>query len=382
MILKKTTNSKRIRYKTNPKKEEFIKVLRSRIWNYFEENNISKHANTEMIVKSIFAVCSWLMVYSLLITNTFSANYFFIILGFCLLGFVNIFIAFNIVHDACHNAYTSSRRINRILGYTMDFIGGNSYLFTQMHNAHHAFVNIHGSDVTLETHGQFRFTPDEPWLPKHRWQHIYTPLLYCLASVHWVFVKDFKWFFLEDHIGNNKDLKHPPRELFMLLFAKSVYVSLYLILPFIFLSAPWWVIVLGFLAMHIPSSLTFALVFQVTHVYDGTTYPLPDDEGNIENNYAIHVLETTADFGRHNPLTNWLLGGINIHVIHHIMPGICHVHYPELTHILKATAEEYGIEYKENPNFGVAIRKHMKMLKILSKKDATVPRYGNSTQLV
>lgn len=380
-MLQKTTSSKRIRYRSNPQKDEFIKVLRKRVWKYFEDNNISKHANAEMYAKSIFAVIAWFSVYGLLISNITSHSYLLLIGTFCLLGFINIFIAFNVVHDACHDAYTSSKKWNKILGYSMDLIGGNSYLFTQMHNAHHAFVNIHGSDVTLETHGQFRFSPEEPWLPKHRWQHIYTPILYSLASVHWVFVKDFKWFFFEDHIGNNKNLKHPTKELVIMLLFKALYATLYLILPFTLLSAPWWVIFIGFLMMHIPSSLTFALVFQVTHVYEGTHYPLPDDGGNIDNNYAIHVLETTADFSRNNAFSNWFLGCINIHVIHHIMPGICHVHYPELTKIVKQTAEDFGIEYKESPNFWAAWKKHLSMLKLLSKPDATVPQYGNSSRL-
>ncbi|NJL76334.1 MAG: hypothetical protein HC892_16295 [Saprospiraceae bacterium] len=76
-----------------------------------------------------------------------------------------------------------------------------------------------------------------------------------------------------------------------------------------------------------------------------------------------------------------MMGGINIHVIHHIFPQICHVHYPKLTEILKATADEFGIEYQENPNFWVALKKHMWMLHHLSKPEAQVERYGKSALL-
>ncbi len=378
----KMTSKKRVRYRSNPRKDEFIKVLRSRVWAYFDENNISKHANMEMYIKTVLAVIAWIAMYALIMSNTFSHSALLTIGAFCILGFINIFMAFNIVHDACHDAYSPSKKVNKILGYSMNFIGGNSYLFTQMHNAHHQFVNIHGSDVTLETHGQFRFTPDEPWLPKHRWQHIYTPILYCLASLHWVTAKDFKWFFFEEHIGNKKDVKHPPIEWFTLIVTKLLYFGLHIILPLIFLQVSWWVVLLGFLALHIPSSLMFALVFQVTHIYDGTTFPLPDDQGNIYNNYAIHVLETTSDFSRKNPIANWFFGCINVHSIHHIMPGICHVHYPALTEILKETAEEFGLEYKETPNFWEAWKKHYQMLKLLSKPETEIPRYGKGAQLV
>ena len=133
--------------------------------------------------------------------------------------------------------------------------------------------------------------------------------------------------------------------------------------------------------MHILPGLTFALMFQVTHVYEGTTYPLPDDDGNIDNNYALHVLETTADFCRHSKLGTWLMGAINIHVIHHIYPKVCHVHYAAITEILKQTCDDHGILYQENETFGLALKKHYQILKHLSKPDAKVARVGKSATM-
>ena len=380
-MLNKTTSEKRVRFKGTPRKEEFIKVLRQRVNDYFEQNNISPYANGEMIFKTIFSIIMWGGVYGLIMSDVLSSSPWLLILAFTVLGYINIFIAFNIMHDATHDAYSGKRWVNDLLGYSMNFIGGNQYLFRRMHGAHHGYVNIHGIDVTLETHGTFRFTPDEPYLPIHKYQHYYTFLLYCLAMIHWVTVKDFKWFFGEAHIGNQKNIKHPFNEYVILLISKAFYFGATLVLPLFLLSAPVWAIIVGWICIHLLPGLTFALIFQVTHVYEGTTYPLPDEEGNIENNYALHVLETTADFSRQSRLGSWLMGGINIHVIHHIFPGICHVHYPALTNILKEVADEFGVEYQENPTFWSAIKKHYQILKHLSHPDATVPRYGKSAAL-
>jgi linoleoyl-CoA desaturase len=194
-------------------------------------------------------------------------------------------------------------------------------------------------------------------------------------------VKDFKWMFTETNIGNKKNIKHPMKEYFILFISKLVYYGLTLFIPILVLSAPWYWILIFWINLHILPSLCFALLFQVTHVYNGTHYPLPDDEGNIENNYFIHVLETTADFSRENRFTTWLTGGINIHIIHHLFPKICHCHYISLTRIVKETAEEYGIHYQENKDFLTALRLHMQMLYKLSKKDAYVPQYGSSSIL-
>jgi len=377
-MFQKTTTTKKVRYKSTKQKDDFFRDLKGRVNNYFKEKGISKYANAAMVFKTVFAFTAWGIMYAILITNKLSFSYAATIAGFCALGFVNIFIAFAVMHDACHHAYSKNKKINRLLGYSMNFIGGNSYLFTKMHNSHHAFVNIHGIDVTLESHGLFRFTPHEPHQWFHKFQHIYTPILYMIASAHWVIVKDFKWFFVEDSIGNKKNIKHPKSEFWMLILSKIFYFSYAIILPIIFLQVPAWLVFIGFLAMHIPSSLTFALIFQVTHVYDGTHYPLPDSEGNIENNYALHVLETTSDFSRGKPAAAWLMGGINLHVIHHLFPTICHIHYQPLTKIVKECVEEYGLEYYEQPSFYAAIKYHMKMLYNLRKPDAQVPQYGKS----
>jgi linoleoyl-CoA desaturase len=375
------TTDKRVRFKSNPRKDEFIKVLRERVSNYFEENNTTQYANTEMVIKTIVSIVAWFGLYALILSGVFSGSFGMLVLGFTLLGFVNIFIAFNIMHDATHDAYSSKKWVNDLWSYSMNFIGGNQYLFRRMHGAHHGYVNIYGIDVTLEAHGLFRFTPDEPYKKFHRFQHIYTFILYSLAMLQWTVMKDFKWFFGEAHIGNQKNIKHPFREYVILIISKIWYFGATLVLPLMILSAPAWQIVIAWIMLHILPGLTFALIFQVTHVYDGTTYPLPDNNGDIDNNYALHVMDTTADFSRHNKLGSWLMGGINIHVIHHIFPTVCHVHYPALTKILKEVADEFGIVYQENPNFWVALRKHYVILKHLSKPDATVPRYGPSAAI-
>jgi linoleoyl-CoA desaturase len=75
------------------------------------------------------------------------------------------------------------------------------------------------------------------------------------------------------------------------------------------------------------------------------------------------------------------MGSINIHVVHHIFPDVCHVHYPKLTSILIKTCEEYGLEYKEYKTFREAFAAHIGMLKHLSKADAEVPDYNPNLSL-
>ena len=115
--------------------------------------------------------------------------------------------------------------------------------------------------------------------------------------------------------------------------------------------------------MHIAEGLVLGLVFQLAHVVEGTDFPTPCDEGNIEESWAIHQMNTTANFARKSFLARFLCGGLNFQIEHHLFPNVCHIHYPELSKIVKATADKYGVNYIESETFSGAIKSHFKMLK-------------------
>jgi linoleoyl-CoA desaturase len=48
-----------------------------------------------------------------------------------------------------------------------------------------------------------------------------------------------------------------------------------------------------------------------------------------------------------------------------MFPTVCHVHYPALTRIIKATAEEYGLRYRETRTITGAFLAHLRWLKVL-----------------
>jgi linoleoyl-CoA desaturase len=115
--------------------------------------------------------------------------------------------------------------------------------------------------------------------------------------------------------------------------------------------------------MHFIAGLVLTVIFQLAHTVEGTTHPLPDEHGTIENCWAIHQMNTTVNFSRHNKLLSWYIGGLNFQVEHHLFPAICHVHYPQISPIVKATAEEFGIPYLENETFLQALQSHFAALK-------------------
>ena len=87
-----------------------------------------------------------------------------------------------------------------------------------------------------------------------------------------------------------------------------------------------------------------------------------EEDGSVENNWAVHQMKTTANFAQGARMFSWFIGGLNYQVEHHLFPNICHVHYRKIAHIVKATAEEFKVPYNEHKTFWGALKSHFSML--------------------
>ena len=65
--------------------------------------------------------------------------------------------------------------------------------------------------------------------------------------------------------------------------SKVAYFVYALVLPLIFIHQPWWLILLGFVAVHLTAGMILGVVFQLAHVVEGTDYPTADIDGSMRN---------------------------------------------------------------------------------------------------
>jgi linoleoyl-CoA desaturase len=339
----------------------FFVVLKTRVNNYFKEKNISSHANTEMVLKTIFFMLLWLGLFALIMSNFFGLLP--MLLMALALGAANAFIGFNICHDAIHGGYSANKKVNKAMGFIFHLIGANAYVWSITHNiVHHTYTNIPGHDEDIAVApGMVRLSPDEKLKSHMRYQHFYAYLLYGLASLSWVFRKDFKKFF-QDKIGQIEN-NHRKIEYFNLFFFKILYYIIFIVLPLVFLHITWWQFAIGFISMHIVEGVILGVVFQLAHVVENTAFPAPNAENNIEEAWAVHQMQTTADFARKSKIVNIFVGGLNFQIEHHLFPQICHVHYPKLSKIVEATAKEFNVPFIDNRTLWQAMQSHYRMLK-------------------
>jgi len=341
----------------------FFATLRSRVDQYFKSNNISRHYNTQMIIKTVVLLSAYLLPFVgiLFFHLPIALDYvLWAIMGVALAG-----IGMGIMHDANHGSYSSSRKVNYWLGHTLNLLGGSVFNWKLQHNIlHHTYTNVIHMDDDIDDKIILRFSPHTPVKWYHKFQFIYAFLFYGVLTLYWAFFKDFIQFSKYIKEGINKETKEQNRITFIkMLVSKIVYVVAFILLPLFILHLPVGPYVLGFVIMHFVAGIILTVIFQLAHTVEDTTHPLPDDTGNIENNWAIHQLNTTVNFSRNSKLISWYVGGLNFQVEHHLFPTICHVHYPEVAKIVKATAEEFDIPYLENKTFLDAVNSHIRTLK-------------------
>lgn len=353
---------KRVKF-VNKEKTIFLKTLKQRVDAYFQENNIEKHGNAAMVFKTIVLLSMYFVPIAAI--YAFKLPWYGVLISFVISGFGAAGIGMGIMHDANHGAYSTNKLVNTLLGGTLNLIGGFDVNWRLQHNIlHHTYTNITHVDEDIDQRLKMRWSPFFKYHPVQRFQHVYAFFAYCLATLSWVFMKDYKQYYTYTQNGVSKASKSEKTwDLVKLIGFKVIYLIYMLVIPIYVLGYSGGLIWGGFLIMHAIAGFVLSTVFQLAHVVEGAEFPMPNEKGEIENEWAIHQMETTADFGHGNKLLTWYAGGLTHQVEHHIFPDICHIHYPKIAKIVKSTAEEFGVPYNYNDGYFSALKSHVKMLK-------------------
>lgn len=340
----------------------FFTVAKQRVHQYFIEQNISQYANFTMVSKTIILLSTYLG--SLAVLFVCQPPFWLALIIWMCLGLIKSGIGMSIMHDANHGAYSANKKVNTLLGNTLFLVGGSVHNWKLQHNIlHHTYTNITHMDDDIDAKLVLRLSPHLLLKKFHRLQYLYAFLLYSIATLYWVVFKDFVQLFKYKKNGvSNKSSKQNMVLLFQIIAAKLAYIASIIVLP-VYLGIPFWQVFTGFILMHLVAGFVLTLIFQLAHSVDGTTHPMPNEQGMIENNWAIHQMNTTVNFAPDNKWLSWYVGGLNFQVEHHLFPKICHVHYPKIAKIVKQTAKEFDIPYLENKTFFTAVKAHFKLLR-------------------
>jgi linoleoyl-CoA desaturase len=352
-------------------KSQFSDTLRERVNEYFTSNNISSYGNYNMVLKSVFMMTVYItpliLFYTQVVTNEVAIFFLYILIGLGKAG-----IGMGIMHDANHGSYSKNKTVNKWMGLTINFIGANAKVWKIQHNVlHHTYTNIDGADDDINVPGVLRFSPNAKRYWFHKFQFLYAWIFYGISTLWWMTVKDFVRLTRFKNMNLVKSKKEYWRAMLNIMVWKIFYFSYILVIPMIILPVSPWVIVLSFVSMHFVTGLILSIIFQTAHVVTDTEFPLPDENGTISEDWFKHQLETTCNYAPKSRFFSWLIGSLNFQVEHHLFPKVCHVHYKNLSHIVRKTAEEYNLPYHTKSNFIIAVYDHILMLYNLGKAKRT-----------
>lgn len=352
--------------------DSFYEKVIKQVNAYLEANSISPYANTEMWVKTFIMLLLYFVPYIFMVTGAGSSTAIFYGLWLVMaLGMVGI--GTSVMHDAQHGTYSPDKKVNNFIGHILEVIGGYTVTWKIQHNLlHHTYTNITGLDEDIDSIKLLRFSPQQPRSWFHRYQYIYAWFFYMIMTLYWMTAKDYLQVVrYKKHNLLMKQKVSLNKAIFRITLYKQFYYAYILVLPILFSGMPWYHVVGGFVLMHFLAGLMLSCIFQPAHVLEASEFALPviaNGKKQMENSWAIHEVVNTTDFAPNNRLLTWFIGGLNFQIEHHLFTGICHVHYPKIAPIIKATCLAYNLPYNVEPGFRKALYSHLKMLKKLGQE--------------
>ena len=349
----------------NNKNQVFYASLKASVDKYFTHTGKRKTGNIQLYAKAIILIGIALSLFAVLLFVPMPLLPR--ILSSSFLGFVLACIGFNVMHDANHGSYSSRKWVNETLALTLNALGGNSFIWKQKHNIiHHTYTNIEGIDDDIAKSPFIRMCSSQPWLPAHRLQHLYTPLLYAFSSMIWILFQDFEKYFSR-RIVDTPLTRMSVTDHLIFWISKMLYVLFYIALPIVLMGWQSWLVF--FLSMHIGLGLTLSIVFQLAHVVEETEFnSVNGDTRQIENEWAVHQVKTTTNFSPDSRIILWLVGGLNYQVEHHLFPRVSHIHYPALSKLVRAECATFRLPYNNLPTFRSAVISHFRFIRLLGRK--------------
>ncbi|TYR36686.1 acyl-CoA desaturase [Sphingobacterium phlebotomi] len=339
----------------------FSKSLKMRINTYFGAQGKLRTGDWRIILKAVILLVSLSIIYTLLVgvqPHWAVGTLLCVILGINLAA-----IGFNIMHDAGHNSFSRSKKVNTLLSYTLNLVGGNIYFWKLKHNiAHHTYTNIDGEDHDIEIKFM-RIHHDQQLRKHHKYQQFYFIMLYGLSYLAWIFFQDYEKYFRQ-RLGRDSDkFPFPLREKFIFWVSKAFHLVIFVVVPVMVIG--WLPTLVGLLVAGMVCGVCLATVFQLAHVVSETEFKTIEAD-KVEEEWMIHQLQSTANFATKNRILTWLLGGLNFQVEHHLFPKISHVHYPAINKIVQQTCDEFQVKYLEFQSFRQAFKSHVLVLKQMS----------------
>jgi len=356
----------RIRFRQD-QRSAFYRTLRERVNRYFDSTGRTRFATRAVLLKGVFYLGLTALAYGLILSGAFGPMGLFALAN--LYGVASLMLSIAVAHDAAHDSLTPYRPLNYavLIGCFM-LLGADPYLWRLRHvRSHHAFPNVNGCDIDIDSPLFLRLSPNHRRRWFHRYQHLYAVVIFWLVDIHTVFIQDIHYLF-KRRLANLIDIRHPRSAYALFVLCKLAYIAIVFVIPATVLSLPWWQVLIGSLSMSFVSSALFVYLLIGTHFSEETVFPEVGPDGRIDHDWALHAMITSLDWSPYSRLGHFILGGANAHAAHHLFPNVSHAHYIPITRIIATTSAEFGIPHNVT-TLPRMIRSHFRFLRRMGRTD-------------
>ncbi|HEY5691773.1 MAG TPA: fatty acid desaturase, partial [Cyclobacteriaceae bacterium] len=265
----RTTTHTVLKYSFDHSSGLFFKTLKSRVDQYFTDNNLDPAGNSKVYFKGILQITVAATLYTVLVF--FTPLPWISVLLCIILGFNLGAIGFNVMHEGGHQSFSRHNWINSVSSYVLNVLGGNAHYWKIKHNInHHTYTNIEGMDSDIDVKPFMRLHKGQPRRAYHRFQHVYWVILYGVSYLAWIFYDDFVKY-LSGKVSINMERKKLSFNQHVIFwFTKLMYIGVYMVVPILMVGwLPW---LIGFVIITFTTGLVISIVFQLAHVVESTQF--------------------------------------------------------------------------------------------------------------
>ncbi len=228
--------------------------------------------------------------------------------------------------------------------------------FQYEHIKHHLYSMHPQQDYDVFALKNFvRLSGELPLRRYQAFQHFYAPLVYA----NYIFLQIIGGY--TNTFFQKRDLLADKGVLSSIIVMSTVALIFHIAIP-IYLTNVWWVLLCA--SVYFSTwQLAIYLTSGVPHMTDAKAVKVK------HTSWANYVCSTTKNLKCGNRFYDWLTGGLNYHLVHHLLPSIPREHLPAVSHIVEQTCVEFGYPFHTYDSFWHYFRDHYHFLLDLGRAD-------------
>jgi fatty acid desaturase len=338
----------------------FLRTLKSRVHRYFRAHAID-YRRTRLLRPQLAGsialfLAAWAAVYVF-------ALYPFVVL----MGVISCALVGGFAHEYCHS--TLIREGNRpnvksvgcsvIWALVCPFMLEKHFQYE--HLSHHKVPMDDAFDYEIfALRRVLRLSPQIPYRSIFKYQQYYAPLVYAFYISTQVIVGFTSNFFDKRNLSSDRSFWP------QIYVMPVVTVVFHVALPIYLVGVSWWIICF----------VAYNMVWQFFTYVVAAAVHMTSERDTRSDDWAYLVCSRSVNVLCGNRMYDWLSGGFNYQIDHHLLPTIAREHLPRITHIVRRTCAEFGYPYKEYASLGEYLRDHYRYLFRLGREGGKIELAG------